>query len=176
MKQRNSTNQIKLKLINQEKTYISADCWTSSAAEKKASFCHRSKLLATIISLSFLSSTKKQKKRNSKDFWIWGKITLKEKKKKKKKKLRLFLLFLCWGEAKKEEREREQMRERETYRGDYIYFALLFCNIFGSVCFLFNHLRILFYCTRKKLVCNNNKVYITKQLKHYWDPSILFTL
>jgi len=42
------------------KTYASADSWTSSAAEKKASFCHRSKLFATIIFFTS-NSTKKQK-------------------------------------------------------------------------------------------------------------------
>lgn len=38
-----------MKRVWREEAYISADSWTSSAAEKKASFRHRSKLLATNI-------------------------------------------------------------------------------------------------------------------------------
>ena len=131
------------------KTYISADSWTSSAAEKNASFCHRSKLFATNI---FNLTNEHQKKKCI----IWRKTKQKSCKVFLKIKLVIFcsgrwdsvvvflvffspLSLLCQGEKRekgKERRERER-REREL-RGRRISDSVLFSSLpFLSLPFFF---------------------------------------
>lgn len=125
-------------------TYISADSCTSSAAEKKASFRHRSKLLATNI---FNNKTKPRTRRSEKDrnfnpsklegwketqthaklclvknksCWMGGSFSL--------------FPFLCYGDTEQgTKRGKEAFKERERRLSDpSLFFILhvLFCYCF----------------------------------------------
>lgn len=125
------------------KTYISADSWTSSAAEKNASFCHRSKLFATNIFNLTNQHTKKK-------CIIWCKTKQKSCKVFLKIKLVIFcsgrwdsvvvflvffspLSLLCQGPlsllCQGEERERKGKERERKLRERRISDSVLFCSL-----------------------------------------------